>query len=357
MARISSTLALLASLAVAAPAVGSEGPWYRIEVVVFAYTDASSSTETWLPEARSYPVDLIAIGEPSPEPMTFEQLEDVVAHNRMLGESGEAAPAATRSRSTFLFESQSRFFDESTGTLRRQSAVPPAPEPESEALDQAESTDPGASPEEQDPQSTTSDLEALDAALQADVPTPYVQLDEDARQLRRTARSIDRSRRYRLLDHLLWAQPISRRSAATRAPAAILIEAGERHDEAWELTGMLTFSRARYLHVDTDLIFTAFAPTGRGTPSLPTSTLTADDLKAFQSIVEWEANRGAFAPDGFARMRRSQRLSKGEAHYIDHPYFGLLIRIDDYKFSASSAGESSLGRPDSSTSQQEPVRP
>ena len=31
-------------------------------------------------------------------------------------------------------------------------------------------------------------------------------------------------------------------------------------------------------------------------------------------------------------MQRSQRLPKGEVHYVDHPYFGLLIRIDDYAF-------------------------
>lgn len=327
MPRLLATL-LLACLASGAAGAASDDRWYRIEVIVFAYTEASTSTETWLPDARSYPSDVIAIGRANPIPTSYAQIEDTLRYDRLVGEGTPPAGSRPRSSNTFLFETESRFFDEDSGTLLRQTEVM---ERELASADDALATG-ETGPADNADATPIDDLMAIEEILTTPGPVPYRRLPEEARELRRTARSINRSKRYRLLDHLLWTQPITPQSRDARVPAAILIEAGSRYDDIWELAGTLTFTRSRYLHVDADLTFTAFTQTGEGRAHPVPAGLAEEDLDDFASVVAWESSRGAFEPDGFARMQRSQRLPKGEVHYVDHPYFGLLIRIDDYAF-------------------------
>lgn len=309
----------------------ADPPWYRIEVIVFAYSEPSGSSETWAPMTRSYPGNLVAIRTGDPQPHTYQQLADVVNYERMFAET-EDLTSPVRSRQTFLFESESRFYDESTRTLQRHQSPPASSLPATNPGRGNPSSEPDALPGGSE--TTYNSLEDAVALLESDSYTPWHQLPEEARQLRQTARSLRRSRRYRLLDHLLWAQPIGSQQSGD-APV-ILIESGKRFDDRHELAGTLTFTRSRYLHINAQLTYTAFAPTGTGIPGLLPPSITREDLEDHEEIVAWEADLGAYAPDGFAHLEVSQRVRKGEVQYLDHPWFGMLIRIDDYEVETAS---------------------
>ena len=151
---------------------------------------------------------------------------------------------------------------------------------------------------------------------------------------RRFARHRERmlaSGHYRVLFHQAWHQPVF----AVGESRPLLIEGGgtfERplpappafhtdddsaieafefpndgslpmSDTAWkpheypELQGSLTFSLARFLHVEARLWLTSITPEG---------TLF------------------------FAPLKQSRRMRSEETHYLDHPLFGVIVRIDPW---------------------------
>lgn len=74
-----------------------------------------------------------------------------------------------------------------------------------------------------------------------------------------------------------------------------------------EINGTLLLSRARYLHVWADLVFTEPLDQVPGAdPSTPPATLA------------------------HFRMQQHRRMRSGELHYLDHPLFGLLIQVTPY---------------------------
>jgi hypothetical protein len=74
-----------------------------------------------------------------------------------------------------------------------------------------------------------------------------------------------------------------------------------------EINGTLLLSRARYLHVWADLVFTEPLDRVPGAdPSTPPTTLA------------------------HFRMQQHRRMRSGELHYLDHPLFGLLVQVTPY---------------------------
>ena len=316
---------LLLAVCMSPPALAADDPWYRIEVVFFAYAKTPTSAETWGPYQRSYPESLVAIARGEPRPQNYAQLTELVGHRQLFTQSALETTISAPSPRTFLFESESRFYEETTGTLQRVRESGLGGAENRVQADPDEKIDPSTD-------ASTMDMETARALLAEPRPNPWRQLAEEEKQLHRTAQSLQRSRHYRLLDHMLWTQPISHRNGGKQSlHAAILIETGGRFDDLYELSGTLTFTRSRYLHVNADLTWTAFAPTSVGIPGLAPAELSPQDMKGHEDLVAWEAALGSHAPEGFAHLQVSQRLNKGDVHYVDHPWFGMLIHIEDYE--------------------------
>lgn len=92
-----------------------------------------------------------------------------------------------------------------------------------------------------------------------------------------------RSRNYRPLAHIGWTQPGYARNAAPFIPLSSLVP------EASGLSGRLSLSRGRYLHLTLDL------------------TLAQDGERYV--------------------LRHTRRMRSTERHYIDHPKFGVIALI------------------------------
>ena len=155
-------------------------------------------------------------------------------------------------------------------------------------------------------------------------------LPNSERILKSAAQRIKASADLRLLSHLAWRQPVLDRQQAQ----AILIQTGEQFNSEFELEGTITISRGRYLHARTNLFFSEFEQM-KSSQELDWTVFEEDQLDFGQR--EWNAglNQQAIAETQFVRsatanLSQSRRMRSEELHYIDHPLFGMLVKITPY---------------------------
>lgn len=285
--------------------------WYQVEVLIFANRLAPQDDELWPLATLEYPPDMVAVSPHHDEdikPHSLAQLDDLMAS----GMQAPADDAPQTSDDDFMFENRSRF--EQDPLLRQQAAT---------------TTDETAV--------TSLDPEALAALFPDDLPEAFRMPARQALNLQSVARSLNRSSRYRLLEHLAWRQPLD----AVTLP--VLVQAGERYGDFFEIDGTLTISRSRYLHVDTNLWFTEFTPRYEGAgvtteTSLPTD-LPRQILDRYPQLVAWAKQRETHLPLHMHEMRQSRRMRGGEVHYLDHPFFGVIIRVDEFSYEPEGAVE------------------
>jgi len=113
---------------------------------------------------------------------------------------------------------------------------------------------------------------------------------------------------YRVVFHRAWIQPVPDRDQLL----PMLIQVGDRIGGGWRIEGILGVTRERYLHLDTRLWYSL--DPGQ-TPDVTTSPDTGF------------AERGANGA-GYMELHEQRRMRSGELHYLDHPKFGVLARVD-----------------------------
>jgi len=195
------------------------------------------------------------------------------------------------------------------------------------------------------------------------VNTPFILLDKKQFQFSGIEKKLQINRND-ILFHGAWRQSLTQNldQKGETQFTPILIRGGEHFDDHTELEGSITLSLLRYLHVDTNLWLTRFAPVSvTATSNPPASTSAATDTKAAPLPVNWPelptypllaavtatsnpqtvpadgsspaANNPNAVPekkyqvDEIALNKQSRRMRSYETHYIDHPKFGILIRM------------------------------
>lgn len=202
----------------------------------------------------------------------------------------------------------------------------------------------------------------------------FSQLQADQLELNEAATNIAKQYDFRPLFHKAWSQTINNRENAT----SIIITGGEAYDDHFELEGSIKISVERYLHINTDLWLNQFvSKAGQEQPSWPVlpaipaqiietnsselllgdSTMlreseqaTNDSNLVLADAIEQppaidllsEANlaleqqltlltESQYAVEKTVVMRQHRRMRSKELHYIDHPLFGMLIKIVPYE--------------------------
>jgi hypothetical protein len=174
---------------------------------------------------------------------------------------------------------------------------------------------------------------------------PYIILPSDKWQLSKEALQLSRASGYKVLEHLAWRQPVSARENSQ----PILIQTGNQYGLNFEVEGLITISLNRYLHVDTDLLFSKFskelfndhidwsllneAPhTGSGkTASKPgISFQNTESNKADNGLPFQEAEQ-QYRREFATSLKHIRRVRNDELHYIDHPLFGLIVKLTPYQ--------------------------
>lgn len=300
--------------------------WYQIDVILFKPVETSLDAENWPEFKPSYPNDVIAVSDP--RVFKLSQLEQV---NPIAEPATVDVLEPTLGRDEFLFEGSGnsqrnrQMLDALAAQNQRGEEIRTEAEPETTmALETAQPE--GSIEQTTPPQATQLPLQDPYGAGKL----AYMRTPEDS-TLNSILRSLKWSSRFNVLRHDSWIQPID------AEPAFILFQAGARYDDRFEVEGTLAFSRSRFLHVQSDLWYTQFTPrTNINSDSLegqPTEkpALSEDLLVNYQDLLKVEEERGRFYPGAVHRMLQSRRMRSSELHYLDHPLFGVIVRISRYQ--------------------------
>lgn len=176
---------------------------------------------------------------------------------------------------------------------------------------------------------------------------PYFFLPAEEHQLQAEVNQLKRNSGYNVIFHQAWRQPMVE---LDKAPA-LLIEGGGLFGNFRELSGSLTLSVSRYLHLKTNLWLSQFEPNyGQERldwPELPTRPSLRDQegnallfeapknglWSEFNNPEEEYENILAqpYLVSQVVTLEQKRRMRSGEMHYIDHPLMGLLVKITRYE--------------------------
>lgn len=285
------------------PADVTKGPrWYQVEVVVFRQPLSSSLQENLLhPEPLALPDDMIALlpreGEPI-RPWLMSQLRSGWLTNayapRLRVLHGDLTPeledlidyleiinlrAANFETFAMLREVTSTSVENLVGSEEPR----PPPRPSREPIDIPAP-----------PQALMTQAEvdaALAVAPETAIEAAYRSLPPEEHVLAKEAASLARRAGYRVLAHQAWLEPMQQKVP----PTHVMIVAGnDDRDIPGRIIGTVGIRLSRFLHAEVVFSF----PYG---------------------------NTG-----GYAHLVETRRMRSQEVHYIDHPLFGALIRIEPY---------------------------
>ena len=280
--------------------------WYQVEIVVFKPRNQPDSTEVWPLETLSYPQNLVAIEPAFLAPYSLSQLQQ-------LDDQGTATerPDSRTSETTFLFADRA-------STQQNRATVTGIAQTSPEGLESA------------DEPSAEIDMIRLDVLLNSGLPEAFRELPDTEFTLGSVARSLRRSSRYDLLMHRAWLQPLD------QVPTPVLVQAGERYDDQYEIDGTLNFSRSRFLHVEAELWYTMFESRFNQNQLLQPGQIRQEWLKDYPGLVKAEQTKNTHIAVHSHLLRHSRRMRSEEMHFIDHPYFGIIVQIQGYRYDGAT---------------------
>ncbi|MFO1370764.1 MAG: CsiV family protein [Marinagarivorans sp.] len=134
--------------------------------------------------------------------------------------------------------------------------------------------------------------------------------------LKPQATSLERSKQMRVLAHQAWLQPIGRQ------PIGVALEGGAQFGPWHELAGTLQLSLDKSLQLNSALWYAQFMPDNGHPITNPINIPLPPD----QGILSDAKSEGFFAtlavPFAF-----KQSIKPGVTTYVDHPIFGLIIKV------------------------------
>ena len=328
------TVAALAALVTDA-AMAQGGRWFRVELLVFANESApsaGSAAEHWdptpplrYPDAARFLIDPARV---KANRARYPGLGDVDEYGRQVLETlSIEAPDVSK-----ISTDDSEDFEQDSVTDQ---AAAPATGPAS-----------GPGPADEEAALPAEDDPAVNARA-------FVILPSGQLQFRGKAALMQKSGRYRILFHETWLQPVLSKA---RTLPIILDNSGDGGD--WpRLQGSITLYLSRYLHLETNLWLNTdgnylpgewqmpappLAPPSLIIEEQPTGPVDSDEVWIYQpgsapvaapgegqAPAEPAATEEADAyPYRHALLlKQKRRMRSKEVHYIDHPKFGIVIKV------------------------------
>jgi len=151
----------------------------------------------------------------------------------------------------------------------------------------------------------------------------YQELSPSKFKLGGIRKRLANSPRYRPILHTGWVQEAPWRGRDVLQPIVFQANTdgapvGLSPSRVPDITGTLTLSRKRYLHLDVDLVMHE-----------PSTQAEAYDQLALNDRFADFSNSGNRPVTAF-RLKESRRLKRGEIHYLDNPAFGLIVIANRY---------------------------
>jgi len=205
--------------------------------------------------------------------------------------------------------------------------------------------------------------------------TAFRSINAEDEEFTQTLRRLRNSKGYKILTTKTWRQP----GLAQNASIPVLIQAGEEFDGNYELEGTINITLSRYLHVQSNLWLSEYvkqielsntwweestfedAPTFEGLLTDATYPLEASEsskvdlndtgsatpllsaLNINETTAHYEAIRTVVIDE-------SRRMRSNELHYLDHPLFGMIIKITPYEAPIPEITEENVAKIDAEIS-------
>lgn len=312
--------------------------WYQIDVILFRPNVTDLDEENWSDVAGTYPAEVISVTKG--DIFKLSQLEQLDASLP----KGTVELEQELSNKDFAFEGQSnrnrnrRVIERVTGLSEDDSNYHSNNHSNNHSNGGLSNDSNGGLGNASNEAASASEIPAalsvediIDAALaKADANSQgalaFSNTEADS-SLQAILRNLRRSSQFNVLGHQSWVQPIG------SIPTPVLVQAGQRYGDRFEVEGTLSFTRARFLHLQTNLWYTLFEPrTGESNPLMAgfQSALPDEILSQHQDLVKVERERGQYFAARTLPMLQSRRLRSDELHYIDHPLFGIVVRINRF---------------------------
>ncbi len=177
-----------------------------------------------------------------------------------------------------------------------------------------------ANPQEQWPTDLTLIYPENLLSLKSEGNDEFSILPASERLLNSQAATLARSGSYTLLYHQAWRQMIYGRKTN------IAITGGKVFNGHQELEGNISLSVAQYLKIQTNLWLTQFVPAGTNIsetfPELP--------INPNASVTEGEKTQD-YLVKRTVKLSQDRSMRSNEVHYIDHPLFGVIVKIIPYE--------------------------
>ena len=279
----------------------SSEDWFQIDTIIFEYLEPDTSENMDSEEEKSYPQNVIAIDE---NLKAVKEAGDFKARKEvLLMENGYS-----NANQNISFELES----ESTRRFNRGLI---------EALTKRSSENQSAGSPKKTPDIAENGFRAkiIRELLSQMNPSSDGQLAfkdfSSLSDLGEIKEKIKRSASMRVLAHKSWIQPIG------SDQTSILIQGGNKQGEKYEIEGFMTLYRKRFLHVMTDLWFTKF------------STNYKEKQDFYNAALGESANANLLAEASKSpsfktfMMKQQRRVRAAELHYLDHPFFGLVLKM------------------------------
>lgn len=277
-----------------------ERDWYYVETLFFRHATPPDDEDFSQPPPRRYPLQLAALAPPPPayseriaavpeDPLDFPRLEqfDCIA----------PIPAPWMETDA-IFEVLAETEPGEEGDQPPTVAIPPVP-----------TGPPAPSPE----QLARWALEEFERGLFSE----GWRWQYDDLSLRTTAIRMRRSGDYVVMHHGKWLQPVPPRDSA----APMLIQLGVP-DTTFELEGSVSVTLGRFLHFATQVWLQKTPPEAQSAPA--TEGETAGEAERRSADTPSSSADAA----GYVLLSESRRMRPGELHYLDHPWLGILVRIE-----------------------------
>ncbi|MCG8313163.1 MAG: peptidoglycan binding protein CsiV [Pseudomonadales bacterium] len=232
--------------------------------------------------------------------------------------------------------------------------------------------------------SATHSANPQQASSEAVIPPAFQAQVSSDEEFNKVVNRLNRSPNYEILYQTAWLQP----PLAKEDALAVLIQAGESYNGLYELEGTTSLHVARYLHLNTNIRLAKYVqqievikPWWQGDEGAGFANAEMDNLNdgftielgqetmQLQNGVEQpidepgESNRSD--EDGFTSvgnftelnleetvtryqsirtgvMDESRRMRSGELHYIDHPLFGMVVKVIPYFPAAEETTDATL---------------
>ncbi|MDM3869935.1 CsiV family protein [Porticoccus sp. W117] len=320
--RLPSLVSRLPLLLLALPATAADDAekWYQVEVIIFQQTDHYGQEKPRRDVTLQYPGNHLELFDPNKIIDEAESEENSQEGDSEVVEVVEQAPAETPTSILFTQE-------------------PEQPEPEKEK--------------------------------------PFQVLESDQRQLNNYATALRRRSGYQVLYHQAWRQP---GIGFAQAPW-ILVRAGDRYGEHFQLEGSLRLVRSRYLHLETNLWLSRFvenldqqqpgferfegfenfegaediwpllpeypiadiepqveitdelelSPDSQNPGEFEELTLEPLNSQPLFQIGELIPEGPQYKADEINLFKTSRRMRRDELHYLDHPKMGVLVQVTHYE--------------------------